>query len=641
MSSNENTKLRKRGMSDLSVTNQSNDIVTRNRSNSEVNIKPPNNPVQSSKIDTIQLPLFDLNSIKKDSKQTSNKDSKKDSNKDSKQTLNKSSKQTSNKSSKQSSESEIDSDNDFIVNDSEDIDSIDSEDDESYVPRSKRRRLNSDFQKKCDIYNLPDNLPNLNSQTDKYEKVKKNLMESQIDLSTILSLDNVLDSELTQMVEKYSLMINSENDLSTYIKIRNELKDMIGYYANSDMKQRKTNMDKKTELDSIAINTSELENKILNMFSGLNMSDPSQKKHYLYIQGLIYQKYKKLSNMSPADSEYYKLKEWLDTAVNIPFNITSPVIKKDNLSQMLAKIKQGLDAELFGMEKVKEELLMAINQRFTNPSKADTSIALVGPPGVGKTKIITVLAKIMSYPWEHISMGGTNDSSFLAGHSYTYEGAKPGQLVNALIRMKCKDGIIFFDEIDKIADTSNGKEVSNQLLHITDFTQNDHFCDKYMPEIPIDLSKIWFIFSLNSIAAIDPVLSNRFNFIYVEGYTAEEKLTICRDHLLPKAFDKYKLSVDKYIFTDQILRKIINHSIQREKSANSDINTIQTKTGIRELKRSIDHIFNRLSLLENMINNKLSNSNIVESLSFYPKDMEFKNMLKLKITEDLIDNFLT
>jgi ATP-dependent Lon protease len=463
-------------------------------------------------------------------------------------------------------------------------------------------------------------------------------MESQIDLKNILMLSNVLDSERTQMVEKYSLMINSENDLSTYIKIRNELKDMISYYSNSDMEQRKINMDKKMILDSVAINTSELENKILNMFSLSNTTDQNQTKHYLYMQGLIYQKYKKLSNMSPADSEYYKLKEWLDCAVNIPFNINLVKTKKDNLGQMLAKIKQGLDAELFGMEKVKEELLMAINQRFINPTKADTSIALVGPPGVGKTKIITVLAKIMSYPWEHISMGGTNDSSFLAGHSYTYEGARPGQLVNALIRMKCKDGIIFFDEIDKIADTSNGKEVSNQLLHITDFTQNDHFCDKYMPEIPIDLSKIWFIFSLNSIAAIDPVLSNRFNFIYVDGYDTEEKLTICKDHLLPKAFDKYKLSADKYEFTDQILRKIITHSIQRENSANA---ITETKTGIRELKRSIDHIFNRLSLLENMINNKHSSSNIVESLSFYPKHMEIKNMLKLKLTPELIDNFLS
>jgi hypothetical protein len=103
------------------------------------------------------------------------------------------------------------------------------------------------------------------------------------------------------------------------------------------------------------------------------------------------------------------------------------------------------------------------------------------------------------------------------------------------------------------------------------------------------------------------------------------------------------LSVDKYIFTDQIIRKIINFSIQRENNnqlTNDQLNNL-SRTGIRELKRSIDHIFNRLSLLENMINNKQSASNIIESLSFYPKHMNIKNVSKLKITEDLIDIFLS
>jgi ATP-dependent Lon protease len=526
-------------------------------------------------------------------------------------------------------------------------DNYDDDDDslEILEPFSKKRCYKSHFQKKCNIYNLPNNLINITTDTNLinvYEKVKKYLIESQIDLSDILSLNNILDLERAQIIEKYSLMINSSNDLSTYIKIRNELKEMITYYSNSDMNQRKRNMNKKIQLDNITINTSELENKILNMFSNSTLTDQNQEKNNLYIQGLIYQKFKKLSNISPVDSEYYKLKEWLDTVVRIPFHINSINMKKENISQILVKIKQGLDAELYGMDKVKEELLMAINQRFINPDKADTSIALVGPPGVGKTKIINVLANLLSCSWEHISMGGINDSSFLAGHSYTYEGAKPGQLTNALIKMKCKDGIIFFDEIDKIADTSNGKEVSNQLLHITDFTQNNHFCDKYIPELPIDLSKIWFIFSLNSIASIDPILSNRFNYIYVDGYTKEEKLIICKEHLLKKAFDKYKLSNKKYIFDDIILNKIIDFSIKRENTY-QNINTDNiSNTGIRELKRSLDHIFNRLSLLENIDNKKeYPTLNIIESLSFYPKYMKIKNISKLKITEELIDNFLS
>lgn len=266
-------------------------------------------------------------------------------------------------------------------------------------------------------------------------------------------------------------------------------------------------------------------------------------------------------------------------------------------------------------------------------------------------------------------MGGTNDSSFLAGHSYTYEGARPGKIVTSLQSMKCNNGILFFDEIDKIANTSNGKEVINQLLHITDFTQNDHFCDKYLPEIPIDLSKIWFIFSLNSIDDIDPILSNRLNYIYVDGYTFEDKIIIVKDYLLPKIYDKYNLSKEKYIFNDNIIKKIIIHSQKKTRDNNefSSSPIIQGEafspiliprsafsppitsklheyvSGIRELKRSIDYIFNRLSLLENMFLHKnadKTNQNIIKSLSFFPKDFNIKDLNKLKITEDLIDNLL-
>ena len=462
-----------------------------------------------------------------------------------------------------------------------------------------------------DLYNLPKKLKLSTKENLIYENIKNELLLKQIDLETIIKLPNVLEDERLGLVEKYSLMINSEDDLLTYLRYRDEINSMINYYNNSDMELRRINMEKKKKLDSIIINTSELENKILNLNFNNN----------LYIQGLIYQKYKKLINLQPTDPEYHKLKEWLDIAINIPFNNLNKPILKDNISEILINIKKNLDKELFGMNKVKEELLMAINQRFINPSKSDTNIALVGPPGVGKTKIITVLANILSYPWEHISMGGTNDSSFLAGHSYTYEGAKPGKIVDSLIKMKCNNGILFFDEIDKIADTSNGKEVSSQLLHITDFTQNDHFCDKYLPEIPINLSKIWFIFSLNNINDIDPILSNRLNYIYVDGYTDDEKLEICKKHLLIQAYEKYKLEKSKYEFNDSIIKKIIIYTNKKEKITNN-------KTGIRELKRTIDHIFNRLSLLDNIT----KNNNITKNLSFYPSE--------IKKVDNIINYFL-
>jgi ATP-dependent Lon protease len=319
--------------------------------------------------------------------------------------------------------------------------------------------------------------------------------------------------------------------------------------------------------------------------------------------------------MSSTDSEYNKLKELIEISVNIPFTniIRQPI---NNISQYLITIKNKLDAELYGMNRIKEELLMVINQRLNNLNSTETSIALVGPSGVGKTKIISLLADILNYEFVHISLGGVNDSSFLAGHLYTYEGAKPGKIVDSLIQMKTNDGILFFDEIDKISSTSAGKEVSNQLLHITDFTQNNHFIDRYLSDIPIDLSKIWFIFSLNSISDIDPILSNRLNYIYVDDYTIEDKINICKLHLIPKAFIKYKLDNTKYIFDTNAIIKIINHNIN--------------VSGIRELKRSIDKIFSKLSLLEN-------SQLLISHLSF---KIEFKKTHN-KITNTIIDKLLS
>ena len=451
-----------------------------------------------------------------------------------------------------------------------------------------------------ELYNLPNKLLNLNEQKYKkrYELVRKNILDMDINLESIIRIDNILDSERINLIEKYSIMSNHNNDLEQYIKHRDELIVLINYYTNTNMNQRRQQLEKKKQLENNILTTIQIEQKILSLDN-----QP--------IQQIIYNKYKRLQSMTTTDSEYSKLKEQIDISINLPYE--SKYIRQIlNIPEYLISIRDRLDLELYGMDNVKEEIMMAINHRLINPLGSNTSLALVGKPGVGKTKIISVLAKILGCPFEHISLGGVNDSSFLSGHSYTYEGARPGKIVESLIKMKSNSGILFFDEIDKISSTANGKEVSNQLLHITDFTQNDHYIDRYIPEIPINLSHIWFIFSLNSIADIDPVLSNRLNFIEVSDYTIDDKKNICKFFLIPDAFKKFKIK-NKYIFNDRCIIDIINH--------NNDI------TGIRELIRTVDKIFNRLSILEN------SNKTLKNSLSF---DIDLDLNISNKILEKLI-----
>jgi len=455
------------------------------------------------------------------------------------------------------------------------------------IPTNK---LDEEFCEKCYAYSLPFNwkeeYENHNVEPEQkkkiskiYNRLKRKLIEKSIQLTDILKLEGITNDERINLLESYAVMQSLDGDLYEYLKYRDGLKTQIEYF-----KSRKTPIkdliaieSKKSELKKINISPNETEQKILN----LNIDS--------YAQAHIYQKFLKLESMSPMDSEYHKLKEWIDTVIEIPFSTVKPLTgnmlnaKSVSINSILTWTKAKLDSEIYGMESIKEELLLILNHRLTNPNSSDHSIALIGPPGVGKTKIVRTLASILSLPFEQISMGGVNDSSFLDGHSYTYEGARPGKIVEAFKKLGCKNGILFFDEVDKIGMSSKSQEVSNQLLHITDFTQNTHFCDKYLPELPIDLSKIWFIFSLNDENLMDPILKNRMNLIKVPGYTPKDKLHIIDKFLIEQICLSLGMNPSKIILTPEVKNHIISKCSQED--------------GIRDLKRAIESLYRKLDIL--------------------------------------------
>jgi ATP-dependent Lon protease len=474
-----------------------------------------------------------------------------------------------------------------------DDDEINSDDEECFIEVQDipANKLDEEFMEKCYAYGLPFNWKDeySNSKVDQeqkkkiskvYNKAKKVLILKAVQITDILKLKNITIQERTDLLERYAIMQSLDSNLCEYIKFRDELSSAIKHYEN-----RKINIDelhfiqnKKEELKKINLNSEEIEQKILK----LNIDN--------YSQAQIYQKFTKLASMTPMDSEYHKLKEWIDTVIDIPFTTIKSAsftnqdsVSDPNINSILTQVKERLDAEIYGMDQIKEELLLVLNHRLTNPNSSDHSIALIGPPGVGKTKIVRTLASILSLPFEQISMGGVNDSSFLDGHSYTYEGARPGKIVESFKKLGCKNGILFFDEVDKIGSSSRSQEVSNQLLHITDFTQNTHFCDKYLPELPIDLSKIWFIFSLNDENAMDPILKNRMNLIKVSGYSVKDKLQIINKFLIPQITQSLGMDASQIILTDEIKTYIINKCSQED--------------GIRDLKRAIEALYRKLDIL--------------------------------------------
>ena len=517
-----------------------------------------------------------------------------------------------------------------------DDDEINSDEEEYFIEVQDipANKLDEEFMEKCYAYGLPFNWKDeySNSKVDPeqkkkiskiYNKAKKSLISKAIQITDILKLKNITIQERTDLLERYAIMQSLDSNLSEYIKFRDELSLAIKHYENRqiDINELYFIQNKKEELKKINLNSEEIEQKILK----LNIDN--------YSQAQIYQKFTKLASMTPMDSEYHKLKEWIDTVIDIPFTTIKPLALGDssegtinppkevkehsfegtinsfrgcssipvsfrdckpkgldlpsNINLILTQVKEKLDAEIYGMDQIKEELLLVLNHRLTNPNSSDHSIALIGSPGVGKTKIVRTLASILSLPFEQISMGGVNDSSFLDGHSYTYEGARPGKIVESFKKLGCKNGILFFDEVDKIGSSSRSQEVSNQLLHITDFTQNTHFCDKYLPELPIDLSKIWFIFSLNDENAMDPILKNRMNLIKVPGYSVKDKLQIIDKFLIPQITQSLnperKYDASQIILTDEVKIYLINKCSQED--------------GIRDLKRAIEALYRKLDIL--------------------------------------------
>lgn len=470
--------------------------------------------------------------------------------------------------------------------DSENNDEFDHDVQIVSIPSNK---LDEEFIEKCYAYSLPfdwkEEYTVTNVMVDEkrkitktYNKLKRKLLTKSVQLTDILKLQGITNDERIGLLESYAIMQSLDGDLYEYIKFRDELKQKIEYLQGRKIpiSQLIEIERKKNELKKINLSIDQIEQKILKL-----QTDS-------YSQAQIYQKFIKLSTMSPMDSEYHKLKEWIDTAIDIPWTITKPIVftnlvPNPTVNSVLTWAKEKLDAEIYGMDSIKEELLLVLNHRLTNPNSTDHSIALVGPPGVGKTKIIRTLASILSLPFEQISMGGITDSSFLDGHSYTYEGAKPGKIVESLKKLQCVNGILFFDEVDKIGMSSKSQEVSNQLLHITDFTQNTHFCDKYLPDLPIDLSKIWFIFSLNDENLMDPILKNRMNLIKVPGYTSKDKLQIIDKFLIKQICSSLQMDQSQIILTQEVKNHIILKCSQED--------------GIRDLKRAIETLYRKLDVL--------------------------------------------
>ena len=405
---------------------------------------------------------------------------------------------------------------------------------------------------------------------------------------------------------------NSENDI--YYKIR-ERSQNDEYFKKLNKNKQIEILEKEHEVYNYFQSETPIRYKIL--YSTLPMSTKS----------LIMQRIDLFESMTPYDSEYNKISKWLNSLSQIPFDnyVKMPVSLNDGQTKIQSFLYDSykiLNSTIYGQSGAKNKIMQILAQWISNPNSISQIIALEGPPGVGKTSLIKHgVSKALKRPFCFYALGGATDISNLEGHSYTYEGAICGRMVEMLMESKVMNPVIFFDELDKISDSTKGNEINGLLTHLTDSSQNNVFNDKYFSGIDIDFSKALFFFSYNDIELINHILKDRLTIVKFEGYNIEEKINIVKDFIIPDLLKNIGFSQTDIIIDSSTIEYIINKFTDNE-------------DGVRNIKRKIEDIFLKINLLRLIDNNQKDNKINIE--------YKIENLIfPLNIDNTIVNNLLS
>lgn len=283
----------------------------------------------------------------------------------------------------------------------------------------------------------------------------------------------------------------------------------------------------------------------------------------------------KLNKMPFGSQEASVIRNYIEVCLELPWEKSS----KDRLD--VEKARAILESDHDGLKKVKERILEYIAVKQLTDDIGGQILCLVGPPGVGKTSIVKSIARALNRKYVRIALGGVRDEADIRGHRKTYVGSMPGRIVNGLKLAGTINPVMLLDEIDKLTKDAHGDPAS-ALLEALDSEQNKAFRDHFL-ELPLDLSKCMFITTANSVDTIPSALLDRLELIYMDSYSENEKLSICKNHLIPKQLKKHGLTKRTLAFTDDGILTLIN--------------SYTKEAGVRNLEREIANLCRKVAKL--------------------------------------------
>ncbi len=379
--------------------------------------------------------------------------------------------------------------------------------------------------------------------------------------------------EISNMMEKASQILrHMDSELQLL-----ELKDQIEAKVRTDIEKQQRDyflsQQLKTIQEELGQNPQEEEINAL-------VERARKKKWPKPVQDTFVREINKIRRVNPQIAEYAIGLNYLETLLDLPWLDFT----KDNFD--LKRVKQVLDADHYGLSKVKERILEHLAVLKLKGDMKAPILCLVGPPGVGKTSLGQSIAKALKRKYVRMSLGGLHDEAEIRGHRKTYIGAMPGRIIQSLKKGKSGNPVFILDEIDKVGKDFRG-DPSSALLEVLDPEQNTTFYDNYL-ELEYDLSKVLFIATANSLSTIQPALLDRMEIIPIAGYSLEEKLEIAKRHLIPEQRKEHGLKPNQVKISDKALTHII-----RDYTAESGVRSLS-----REIGSVMRHIAKRVAMNE-------------------------------------------